>query len=88
LLEQELKILHSNVTQQIDFSGSSETLIHSQLTQLKSLVLLMLLFPNHVMTHGYQTSSMLGYSAFGHYSSHLYLTSCGSGVTQVSIKMH
>ena len=59
------KIHLSNVIQVTDYSGSSETLIHSLLTQLKSLDLLISIFLSHVMTHGSQTSSMVGYSWFG-----------------------
>ena len=64
-LNKSSQIHHSNVIQVTDYSGSSETLIHSLLTQLKSLDLLISLFLSHVMTHGSQTSSMVGYSWFG-----------------------
>jgi hypothetical protein len=88
LLALALKILHSNVTLPTDYFGPLEILIHSPLTPLKSLDLLMLLFLTHAMIPGYQTFSTLGYFKYGVCSFYLYHISYGSGVIQASIKMH
>jgi hypothetical protein len=88
LLVLALKILHLNATLLTGYFGLLETLTHSPLTPLKSLDLLMLLFLTHAMTLGLQTFSTLGYFKYGVCSFYLYLISYGSGVIQVSFKMH
>jgi len=88
LLALALKILNSNATLLTDYFGLLETLILLPLTQLKSLDLLMLLSLNHAMTLGSQIFSTLCYLMYGVHSFCPYLFSYGSGVIQLSIKMH